>query len=104
MIGWVLVGVGAFEAVSRLSKAHVYLGLPAAETVAVLDGFWVPGAALLIIALLQLFPDGCLLSRRWRPLAWLGALATGLLTLVFFVAPPGPDQPGWPTAWSTGTA
>jgi signal transduction histidine kinase len=88
VIGWVLVSVGAFEAVAVLSRAYRFFGLPHADAVDnQLAGFWVPGAACLIIALPQLFPDGRLLSRRWRPLAWFGVAATAFLMTVFLIDP-----------------
>jgi MFS family permease len=43
---------------------------------------WTPGILLLFTFLLLLFPDGHLPSRRWRPVAWLAALA-----LVVMVVP-----------------
>lgn len=93
VIGWVLVSVGAFESVAVLSRAYGFFGLPDADAVSnQLAGFWVPGAACLVIALPQLFPDGRLLSRRWRPLAWYGVAAAALLMAVFLLYPSGPGE------------
>ena len=50
---------------------------------------WVPTVAGIIIWLPQLVPDGRLLSRRWRPLAWFGAVATVFLSVVFLIDPDG---------------
>ncbi|HSH77576.1 MAG TPA: hypothetical protein VLA19_03480, partial [Herpetosiphonaceae bacterium] len=41
---------------------------------------WAPPAALAAVFLPVLFPDGRLPSARWRPLPWLAACATALLT------------------------
>jgi hypothetical protein len=47
----------------------------------------VPAAGLIGIYLLLLFPDGKLLSRRWRPLAWLSGAVTVLLSLSILLTP-----------------
>ena len=96
VIGWLLVGVGAFESVAVLTRAYRFLGLP--DGIAVenqFTGFWVPGVACLVIGLPQLFPDGRLLSSRWRPLAAYGIAATSLLLIVFLVDTGGTGNSGW---------
>ena len=42
---------------------------------------WAPGFVLLLSFSLLLFPDGCLPSPRWRPVAWLAVAAGGLLAI-----------------------
>jgi signal transduction histidine kinase len=42
------------------------------------DWLWFPGYALILTFLLLLFPDGRLLSRRWRPVAWLALVSLAL--------------------------
>ncbi len=48
---------------------------------------WVLPAAVAAIFLPLLFPDGRLPSTRWRPLAWLAASATALLTASVALGP-----------------
>ena len=94
VIGWLLVGVGAFEWIVLLSRAYRILGFP--DGLAVenrFSGLFVPATGLLVVAIPQLFPDGRLLSRRWRPLAWFGALAVTYLTVAFLATASEPDVP-----------
>ncbi len=100
VIGWLLVGVGAFEWIVLLSRAYQFLGFP--DGLAVenrFSGLFVPATGLLVVAIPQLFPDGRLLSRRWRPLAWFGALAVTYLTVVFLATA---SDPGLPPALGVG--
>ncbi len=96
VIGWLLVAVGGLDAFTHIGDEYELFelgsqpGFPAVTAVeAVIDWLWVPTVALIGIALPQLFPDGRLLSRRWRPLAWFGAAATGVLSAPFIVDPSG---------------
>jgi hypothetical protein len=43
---------------------------------------WVPGLGLILVFLPLLFPEGHLLSRRWRWVAWLGGLSIGLICVL----------------------
>jgi hypothetical protein len=67
-------------------------GYPTADTITALFAWtWVPTVAGIVIALPQLFPDGRLLSPRWRWLAVFGALATTLLSVAFALSPGSDD-------------
>ena len=88
-IGWLLVLVGAFNAMATTSNEYLLFGLaerpgyPSDELVYVLLGWaWVPATAGIAMALPLLFPNGRLLSPRWRPLAVIAVLATVLLSVV----------------------
>ena len=48
---------------------------------------WVPAVGLLGIFLILLFPDGKLLSRRWRPLAWFSGMIIVVLSIIEGLAP-----------------
>jgi hypothetical protein len=56
---------------------------------------WVPTVGLLAIYLVLLFPDGRLLSRRWRPLAWVSGAVIVLESIAQGLIPgPLPDLGG----------
>ncbi len=103
-IGWLLVSVGAFNAVFTFGGEYVLFGLderrdfPSEELAYLMVGWtWVPAAAGVVMALPLMFPDGRLLSRRWRPLAVLALLATVLLSIVDALSYTSmvPDAIGW---------
>ncbi|MBA3279033.1 MAG: GAF domain-containing protein, partial [Geodermatophilaceae bacterium] len=92
VIGWVLVAAGGLNALVQLSLEYRQFGLPSGLAVeGLFNWLWVLTQACLAIALPQLFPDGRLLSRRWRPLAWFGALVTALAATLFIIDPAGTD-------------
>ncbi|TME21392.1 MAG: histidine kinase, partial [Chloroflexi bacterium] len=77
-IGWLLCAEGVVNGVAALSAQYARYtlqtdpaALPGGVWMAWLGSWsWVPSPGLLAFLLL-LFPDGHLLSRRWRPAAWL---------------------------------
>jgi len=88
-VGWVLLALGSGLGVAMLcgaygeASAQRSAGRLPVDVWATWIGHWL---ALLAVfgstaALLMLFPDGRLVSRRWRPVAWAGALGVGLATL-----------------------
>ena len=88
-IGWLLVGVGGLSAIFTLTSEYVLFGLDRrpgllseAEIYLISGWTWVPAAAGVLIALPLLFPDGRLLSRRWRLLAGVGVVATVMTSIV----------------------
>jgi hypothetical protein len=95
-IGWLLLGLGLCFLILPLVEAYVAAalagaptGLPAARWVAwVGNWIWVPAYACIALLFL-LFPNGRLLSPRWRPVAWVAVAATTLL-LVASACHPGP--------------
>ena len=65
---WVLLGLLDYYSVYGIESPG---SVPFPVAVAGLSlWLWVPTMGLLVIFLPLLFPDGRLLSRRWRPLAW----------------------------------
>ena len=93
IIGWMLLGIGAGQAIMSLASAYAVLGithpgtLPAPELVGLLaECSFVPVLTGLGFMLL-LFPSGSLPSPRWRPFAGLGVLATALTMIGFVVRP-----------------
>lgn len=100
-IGWLLIAVGGIDALATLAREYRLFGpgessgLPSGAAVeGLLIWLWVPTQAGLAIALPQLFPDGRLLSRRWRPLAWFGAVAVAPLSILFIISPDA-TEPEW---------
>nr|MDQ3579797.1 hypothetical protein [Actinomycetota bacterium] len=100
-IGWLLIAVGGIDALATLAREYRLFGpaessgLPSGVVVeGLLNWLWVPTQAGLVIALPQLFPDGRLLSRRWRPLAWFGAVAVAPLAILFILSPDA-LEPEW---------
>ena len=95
-IGWLLVAIAGLDTMIRLVDQYEAFGLAdqaGFPTVATLDRWvgwlWVPTVAGIIVALPQVFPDGRLLSPRWRPIAWFGIATTSLLSVLFVIEPNG---------------
>jgi len=82
-IGWIFIFTGTMFGVAGLADQYARFGLvtdpgsvPGAAIAAWLSKWiWVPATGILLVYSLLLFPDGRLPSRRWRPVAWLGAVA-----------------------------
>jgi signal transduction histidine kinase len=93
-IGWLLLIVGVSIGMLSLFSGYAIVGvithpgaLPAAMPVGALaEWAFFPVVAVLSYMLL-LFPTGTLPSRRWRPVAMLNFLATGLLMIGFILVP-----------------
>jgi len=102
VVGWILVATGAFDTITRLVDLYLLFTLgefvsrvesgavapPSFEeypvplsVVALLGWTWVPSLTALAVALPLYFPDGRLLSPRWKGLAVFGAVATVLLSV-----------------------
>ena len=106
--GWIFCGAAVSVGVSSLadSYARYWLdGQPSADwlgelAAALSNSGWIPLVLVPTTFLLLLFPEGRLLSRRWRPVGWCAAFGIG----GFFVAElltPGPleDFPGLENAY-----
>jgi signal transduction histidine kinase len=103
-VGWVLLGVGVswglafacggFAAFAWL-KHHRLITL-SHVAVTFFQWLWVPGIGLTGTFLLLLFPDGRLLSRRWRPVAWVAGTAMGLTIVLGTVLPGKVTDTGFP--------
>jgi hypothetical protein len=114
-IGELMIAIGLAAAVVAFCVEYAAFGiltragsLPGAVAAAWLVSWvWVPFATLVAPFLLLVFPDGQLLSPRWRPVALLGAVAAILIS-VSLAARPGPinnapylDNPlGVPPGWA----
>jgi signal transduction histidine kinase len=94
-VGWIFCAIGLFEGASFFAGEYgrYFLrtepgSLPAGHAAIWIGTWaWLPGVGLTTTFLLLLFPDGRLPSRRWRPVAWLGALGISLGSVVVAVLP-----------------
>jgi len=100
-VGWIFLVSGACAGTYELAlmySAYAYLvhpGLPGAEWAAWLGSWlWLPTTGMIPTFLFLVFPDGRLLSPRWRPVVWYAAFALGVFTSTVALLP-GP-LPGLP--------
>jgi hypothetical protein len=95
-IGWICLAIGLILALEAVADGyHVYAlqtrpGLPGGEYMAWLGNWlWAPAVFLITTFVVLLFPDGRLLSRRWRVVAWF-AVAALISISVTYALVPGP--------------
>jgi signal transduction histidine kinase len=102
-IGWICLAIGIFWMLTIFATPYGAYGLVTrpgsvpfpAEIGSLGDWLWAPAVGLLGTYLILLFPDGRLLSRRWRPVAWLsGAVILLASAGVALVPEPLPDLGG----------
>lgn len=93
LIGWMFCTIGFFSALNMLSVGYAYYDklvapLPAATFVRWLTiWIWIPPTILPLTFFLLLFPDGKLLSGRWRLIAWAGGTGIVIATLIMAFYP-----------------
>ena len=96
-IGWMFVSVAVVLSLNAVADGVANYGLttnPGSVPGAAVGSWlkvwsWTPASGLLLVFVLLLFPDGRLPSRRWRPVAWVGAISIALASVPAAVA-------GWP--------
>lgn len=81
-IGWIFCTIGFLSALNMLAAGYALYGelvnsaLPGAAPARWLSIWvWMPNVLLPFTFTLLLFPDGRLLSKRWRPIAWMAGLS-----------------------------
>jgi hypothetical protein len=94
-IGWIFCAVGLVMLTEGFTETYANLALFARSDslpggrVAAWASAWLGGPGLLGIFafLLLLFPDGRLPTRRWRPVAWVAAIAIAIVTFLHAFRP-----------------
>lgn len=103
-IAWILLFIGVMWAIIGLSDVFVVLllgadGPPPIDpylVVALTEWGWVPGIGLIGTFLLLLFPNGRLLSPRWRKVAWGVGVVLAFTSLSIIVRPGDLTESGYP--------
>jgi hypothetical protein len=95
LLAWLLIVGGVFLAVYNLAAQYAplalgltsrRLSLPGGDLASWLTGWTnMPGIVILAVFVILLFPDGRLPSRRWRPVAWAGAVILVVPTAILAV-------------------
>jgi hypothetical protein len=98
-VGWLVLAHALCFTLGEFGRQYAIFGLltepgslPLARAMASPPYWvWFPGLMAITAFLPLYFPDGHLVSRRWRPVAWLAVFLTALLT-AFAVVRPGRDE------------
>jgi hypothetical protein len=103
-VGWLIIGHALCFTLGEFGRQYAVYGvltepgsLPLAGAMAS-PAYWVwfPGLMATTAFLPLYFPNGRLVSRRWRPVAWLAILLTVFLTAFASVRPGGDETRGIP--------
>ena len=96
-VGWLLLWVGVVAATQVFATEYSIVGVigrtepltGAVFAAWMASWIWLTEVTLVAVFLLQLFPDGHFVSRRWRAVAWFGALsaAAGAGVMAFNAGP-----------------
>ena len=94
-VGWFFVFSAASFAVSEATFRYAVYGLvidpgslPLARAMAwPATWLWAPGILLVLVFLPLYFPDGRLLSPRWRPIVWLAIFVSGAAVVIWAFYP-----------------
>ncbi len=94
-MGWILSSIGLLVMVGALAGEYVAYALEAGIVDApalipaawLAEWYWYPTLALVLFFTPILFPEGRPVSRRWRPVLWLGIAVAGVITVMAALAP-----------------
>jgi len=103
-VGWLIIGHVLCFTLGEFGRQYAIYGvqtnpgsLPFARAMASPAYWaWFPGLMAMTTFLPLYFPDGRLVSRRWRPVAWLAALVAVLVTFLSVFRPGGDETRGVP--------
>lgn len=103
-VGWIVAGHALCFSLGEFTRQYAIYGaltdpgsLPFAEAMAWPSYWlWFPGLMLMLCFLPLYFPDGRLLSRRWRPVAWLAVLVAAVTATLAAFRPGDLETPGLP--------
>jgi hypothetical protein len=106
-IGWFILGHALCFSLGEFSRQYAIYGvltepgsLPLARAMASPPYWiWLPGIILGFALLPLYFPNGRLLSRRWRPVVWLAILAAVVPSVLAAIRPSDDETPGIPNLW-----
>ena len=101
-VGWLVSTHALFFALGEFGRQYAIFGLltepgslPLARAMASPPYWvWFPGLMSIVVFLPLYFPDGRLVSRRWRPVAWFAVLLTAYLTTFAMLRPGGDETRG----------
>jgi hypothetical protein len=103
-LGWIMLAVGVGWGLDALLSFYVWYGLEISPgslprpdvALALSEPMWVPMIGLMGTFLILLFPDGRLPSPRWRPWAWLCAVAIVVPFAGILIGPGSFADSGYP--------
>ena len=98
-IGWILMAIGMGWLIGPESYGRFALsrGLPGgALAIALSSATWAPPIGLMGTVLLLRFPNGRLLSPRWRKVEWLALFAIAFVTVAITLTPGDLADSGYP--------
>ncbi len=89
-VGWVFSSIGLLSAAGGLAQeyaAYSFVTRPGSLPLATLAAwlttwFWFPLLAGILVFSILFFPTGRLLSRRWRPVAWMAGVGTATISVL----------------------
>ena len=105
-IAWLLLAVGAVWGLDAVASSYATYALKMHEgsrdaglVAAAFDNFlWLPAIGLTGAFLVMLFPNGHLLSARWRWVAWLAGVTIALGSVAIFLDPGPMTDSSFPSA------
>jgi signal transduction histidine kinase len=99
LIGWTLMAIGLFwtEPLASYGEFALSRGLPGGlVSIAVAGPLWAPPIGLMGTVLLLRFPNGKLLSPRWKKVEWLAAFAISVTVVAILLLPGDLAEEGYP--------